>query len=115
MSRPRPASWTLSIGPLRPEISGHRAELAKELDAVIPFFAFLVDVRKIIYTTDAINSLNASVRRAIRSKGHFPNHKGTAKPIWLALRHITENWKNPPSHGTLPERNSPSSSVSVSL
>ena len=65
-------------------------------EAVIPFFAFPTDVRKIIYTTNAIESLNASVRKAIRNKGHFPSDQGATKLIWLSLRHITENWKRPP-------------------
>jgi transposase-like protein len=65
-------------------------------EAVTPFFAFPTEVRKIIYTTNAIESLNASVRKAIRNKGHFPNDQAATKLIWLALRHITENWKRPP-------------------
>lgn len=65
-------------------------------EAVIPFFAFPADVRKIIYTTNAIESLNASVRKAIRNKGHFPNDQAATKLIWLALRYITESWKSPP-------------------
>lgn len=65
-------------------------------EAVIPFFAFPAEVRKIIYTTNAIESLNASVRKAIRNKGHFPSDQAATKLIWLALRYITENWKNPP-------------------
>ena len=65
-------------------------------EAVIPFFAFSPEVRKIIYTTNAIESLNASVRKAVRNKGHFPNDLAATKLIWLALRHITEKWKNPP-------------------
>jgi putative transposase len=65
-------------------------------EAVIPFFAFSAEVRKIIYTTNAIESLNASVRKAIRNKGHFPSDQAASKLIWLALRNITENWKNPP-------------------
>lgn len=63
---------------------------------MIPFFAFPAEVRKIIYTTTAIESLNASVRKAIRNKGHFPNDQAAAKLIWLAPHYITENWKNPP-------------------
>jgi transposase-like protein len=55
-----------------------------------------VEVRKIIYTTNAIESLNASVRKAVRNKGHFPSDQAATKLIWLALRNITENWKNPP-------------------
>ena len=65
-------------------------------EAVIPFFAFPAEVRKIIYTTNAIESLNSSVRKAIRNKGHFPNDAAATKLIWLALRNITQNWKNPP-------------------
>ncbi|MDE2221102.1 MAG: IS256 family transposase [Gammaproteobacteria bacterium] len=65
-------------------------------EAVIPFFAFPAEVRKIIYTTNAIESLNASVRKAVRNKGHFPSDQAATKLIWLALRHITENWKRPP-------------------
>ena len=65
-------------------------------EAVIPFFAFPIEVRKIIYTTNAIESLNASVRKAVRNKGHFPSDLAATKLIWLALRHITENWKKPP-------------------
>ncbi len=62
-------------------------------EAVIPFFAFPAEVQKIIYTTNATESLNASVRKAIRNKGHFPNDQVATKLIWLALRYITENWK----------------------
>ena len=65
-------------------------------EAVIPFFAFPDEVRKIIYTTNAIESLNASVRKAVRNKGHFPSDLAATKLIWLALRNITENWKKPP-------------------
>jgi len=65
-------------------------------EAVIPFFAFPAEVRKIIYTTNAIESLNASVRKAVRNKGHFPNDQAATKLIWLALRNIAEKWKKPP-------------------
>lgn len=65
-------------------------------EAVIPFFAFPPEVRKIIYTTNAIESLNASVRKAVRNKGHFPSDQAATKLIWLALRNITANWKRPP-------------------
>lgn len=61
-----------------------------------PFFAFPAEVCKIIYTTNAIESLNASVRKAMRNKGHFPSDQAATKLIWLALRQITEKWKSPP-------------------
>jgi len=66
-------------------------------EAVIPFFAFPNEVRKIIYTTNAIESLNASVRKAVRNKGHFPSDLAAMKLIWLALRNITESWKKAPA------------------
>jgi len=65
-------------------------------EAVIPFFVFPAEVRQIIYTTNAIESLNASVRKAVRNKGHFPSDQAATKLIWLALRNIAEKWKNPP-------------------
>ena len=65
-------------------------------EAVIPFFAFPAEVRKIIYTTNAIESLNASVRKAIRNKGHFPSDQAATKLIWLALRNIEQKWGKPP-------------------
>lgn len=65
-------------------------------EAVIPFFAFPAEVRKIIYTTNAIESLNSQVRKSIRNKGHFPSDQAAIKLIWLALRSIAAKWKNPP-------------------
>ena len=65
-------------------------------EQVIPFFAFSAPVRKLIYTTNAIESLHSGVRKAIRNKGHFPSDEAAAKLIWLALRNITANWTHPP-------------------
>jgi putative transposase len=59
---------------------------------VIPFFAFPPDIRRVIYTTNAIESVNARVRKIIKSRGHFPNDDAASKLIWLALRNITEDW-----------------------
>ena len=63
---------------------------------IIPFFAFAAPVRRIIYTTNAIESLHSGVRKSIRNKGHFPTDEAATKLIWLALRNITAKWKNPP-------------------
>jgi len=65
-------------------------------DRVIPFFAFPEAVRKIIYTTDAIEALNAKLRRAVRIRGHFPTDEAATKLIWLVLRDATAEWKMPP-------------------
>jgi putative transposase len=61
-------------------------------DKVIPFFAFPTDVRRVIYTTNAIESVNARLRKIIKTRGHFPSDDAATKLIWLALRNITEDW-----------------------
>ena len=53
---------------------------------VIPFFAYPQEVRKMVYTTNAIESLNSTLRRAVRTRGHFPNDEAAMKLIWLQLR-----------------------------
>jgi len=63
---------------------------------VIPFFAFPDDVRRIIYTTNAIESLNAKLRRAVRSRGHFPTDEAALKLLFLVLKLAAKEWKMPP-------------------
>jgi len=67
-------------------------------DQVIPFFAFSAPIRRAIYTTNAIESLNSTVRRAVRSKGHFPHDDAAKKLIYLALRGVAAKWKRPPPY-----------------
>jgi transposase-like protein len=64
-------------------------------DRVIPFFAFPPAVRKVIYTTNAIESVNARLRKIIKTRGHFPSDDAASKLIWLALRNITADWSRP--------------------
>lgn len=59
---------------------------------VIPFFAFPPEVRRVIYTTNAIESVNARLRKSLKTRGHFPTDDAATKLIWLALRNITEDW-----------------------
>lgn len=61
-------------------------------DRVIPFFAFPPAIRKVIYTTNAIESINAQLRKIIKTRGHFPSDDAATKLIWLALRNITAEW-----------------------
>ena len=61
-------------------------------DKVIPFFAFPAHIRRVIYTTNAIESVNARLRKIIKTRGHFPNDDAATKLIWLALRNITADW-----------------------
>jgi putative transposase len=65
-------------------------------EQVIPFFAFAPEVRKIIYTTNAIESLHSQVRKSLRQRGHFPNDEAATKLIWLVLRNVSEKWRSPP-------------------
>ena len=59
---------------------------------VVPFFAFPPDVRRVIYTTNAIESVHARLRKIIKTRGHFPSDEAATKLIWLALRNITAQW-----------------------
>jgi putative transposase len=70
-------------------------------DRVIPFFAFPPAIRRVIYapkevplgdTTNAIESINARLRKIIKTRGHFPSDDAATKLIWLALRNITADW-----------------------
>jgi putative transposase len=63
---------------------------------VIPFFAFPDDVRRIMYTTNAIESLNAKLRRAVRTRGHFPTDESALKLLFLVLNLAAKEWKMPP-------------------
>jgi transposase-like protein len=61
-------------------------------DRVIPFFAFPPAVRRVIYTTNAIENVNAQLRKIIKNRSHFPSDDAATKLIWLALRNITAGW-----------------------
>jgi putative transposase len=59
---------------------------------VIPFFAFPAEVRKVLYTTNALESVHARLRKILKTRGHFPTDEAATKLIWLALRNITATW-----------------------
>ncbi|WP_157549507.1 IS256 family transposase, partial [Piscinibacter sakaiensis] len=61
-------------------------------DRVIPFFAFPPAVRRVVYTTNAIESLHSRLRKIIKTRGHFPSDDAATKLLWLALRNITADW-----------------------
>jgi putative transposase len=62
---------------------------------VIPFYAFPADVRRIIYTTNAIEAVNAKLRRAVRARGHFPTDDAALKLLFLVLNRAAKEWKMP--------------------
>jgi transposase-like protein len=65
---------------------------------VIAFFTFPPEIRRVIYTTNAIESVNARVRKIIKTRGHFPTDEAASKLIWLALRNITAEWGKAAHH-----------------
>ena len=68
---------------------------------VIPFFAFPNEVRRIIYTTNAIEALNSKLRRAVRARGHFPSDEAATKLLYLILNRSEKEWKMPPREWTM--------------
>jgi putative transposase len=63
---------------------------------VVPFYAFHVDVRRLLYTTNAIEALNAKLRRAVRARGHFPTDEAALKLLFLVLNRAEKQWIMPP-------------------
>ena len=63
---------------------------------VVPFYAFPGEVRKILYTTNAIEALNAKLRRAVRARGHFPTDEAATKLLYLVLNRSEKEWSMPP-------------------
>jgi transposase-like protein len=61
---------------------------------VIPFFAFDPAIRKIIYTTNAIESLNRVIRKSIKTRGSFPTEEAATKLIYLAIRNLEKGGRN---------------------
>jgi putative transposase len=59
---------------------------------MIPFLAFPPEVRRVIYTTNAIEALNRQLRKAIKTKGHFPNEEAARKLIYLAITNAVPAW-----------------------
>ena len=60
---------------------------------VIPFFQFPPEIRKIVYTTNAVESLNMSLRKAIKTRGAFPSEEAALKVMYLALRNLARKWE----------------------
>jgi putative transposase len=63
---------------------------------VIPFYAFPADVRRLLYTTNAIEALNSKLRRAVRARGHFPTDEAAMKLLYLVLNRSEKDWIMPP-------------------
>ena len=62
---------------------------------VVPFFAFAPEIRKMIYTTNAVEALNRSLRKIIKTRGSFPNDEAAMKLLYLAIRNAGVHWRRP--------------------
>jgi putative transposase len=62
---------------------------------ITPFFAYPPEIRKVIYTTNAIESLNNSLRKVTRNRNSFPNDEAAIKLLYMALKNITKKWTMP--------------------
>ena len=63
-------------------------------ERITPFFAFPNDIRKVIYTTNAVESLNMSLRKIIKTRGSFPNEEAAIRLLYLALRNHSKKWSS---------------------
>ena len=62
-------------------------------ERVIPFFAFPPEISRVLYTTNALESVHAQLRKILKTRGHFPHDDAATTLIWLALRNITKKWE----------------------
>ena len=83
---------TFAIGPWGARLPPVVASWRRAWTHVIPFFAFPPEIRRVIYTTNALESVHARLRKILKTRGHFPNDEAATKLIWLALRNITATW-----------------------
>lgn len=62
-------------------------------ERLTPFFSYPEEIRKVIYTTNAVESVNSTLRRTIKTRGSFPNEEAAFKLLFLALRNLTGKWE----------------------
>jgi putative transposase len=79
------ARWDNRYGPIA-------ALWRRQWQQVIPFFAFPAEIRKVIYTTNAVESLNMSLRKALKPRLAFPSEDAALKVMYLALRNVIRKW-----------------------
>ena len=90
--------WEIRLHPLPGSACLHAREgprrRRRAWQEVIPFFAFDPAIRKIIYTTNAIESLNRVIRKSIKTRGSFPTEEAATKLIYLAIRNFEKGGRN---------------------
>jgi putative transposase len=83
---------TFAIGPWGTRLPPVVTSWRRAWTHIIPFFAFPPEIRRVLYTTNALESVHARLRKILKTRGHFPNDEAATKLIWLALRNITATW-----------------------
>jgi putative transposase len=83
------SEWGRKYPPIAPAWRRH-------WEQVIPLFAHPPAIRRLLYTTNAIESLHMQLRKALKVRGHFPNDEAATKLIYLVLRNISRRWRNAP-------------------
>ena len=63
-------------------------------EGMIPFLAFPEEIRRIVYTTNTVESLHMQIRKTIKTRGHFPNDDAALRLIWLAIMRAKTNWRS---------------------
>ena len=63
-------------------------------ERIIPFFQYPTEIRKVIYTTNAVESLNMTLRKVIKTRGSFPSTEAAMKLLYLALRNVSKKWNS---------------------
>lgn len=63
-------------------------------DRFIPFLAFPQEIRRVVYTTNTVESLHMQIRKTIKTRGHFPNDDAALRLIWLAIMRAKTNWRS---------------------
>src|SRR3546814_17318620 len=81
-------------GPWNQKFPTVAAAWRRAWEQVIPFFAFPPEVRRVIYTTNPIQSVNAPPRKILKTRGHFPSDEAPSTPTWSALRNTTAHVGN---------------------
>ena len=64
-------------------------------ERLVPFLAYPAEIRRVIYTTNAVESVNMALRKIIKNRGSFPTDESVLKLLYLALRNITRRWTMP--------------------
>ena len=62
---------------------------------IIPFFEYPKEIRKVIYTTNVIESLNRTLRKAVKNRGHFPTEDSVMKVLYLSIKGVSKKWTMP--------------------